>query len=227
MHGLERGYAIITAGYRLAPAVRYPENLFDVKDAMRWVAENAGTYLIDPERFVLAGASAGAHLALMAAFTLGVAVFTREPERIRGAAGYPDYVVRAVVDQFGPSDFLSSDSQFEESGYPRMRPPEPGLPSGPDLIMGAPVSGIPNLARFVNPIDNVHRDVPPVLLLHGRYDPVVPYQQSERLYEKIIAVAGPERAEIDISEEFLHADPGYALPESVERIFGFIDRHIG
>ncbi|NMA25896.1 MAG: alpha/beta hydrolase, partial [Clostridiales bacterium] len=63
--GVERGYAVIGVGYRLVPQIRYPDNLFDIKAALRWTAENAKTYLLDPERTALTGASAGAHLAMM------------------------------------------------------------------------------------------------------------------------------------------------------------------
>lgn len=219
MHGTRRGYAVVAVGYRLAPSSHYPDNLFDVKNALRWVADNADAYLIDSTRFVLAGASAGAHLALMAAFTHGVAAFECAP-------GSPPYTIRAVIDQFGPTDFLSSDGQFEQSGYPRARPPRPDRPDASDMMFGVRKADAPGLVRFMNPIDNVHPGIPPVLLQHGRFDPIVPYQQSTELYERIIAVAGPGRAELDISEEFLHADPRYSAPESVERIFSFIGKHI-
>ncbi|MDR1217721.1 MAG: alpha/beta hydrolase [Oscillospiraceae bacterium] len=220
MHGLERGYAIVAVGYRLAPAVRYPDNLYDVKNALRWVSENAETYLIDRGRFVLAGASAGAHLALMAAFTYGISAF-------EGTSAKPPYTIRAVIDQFGPTDFFSSDRQFEESDYPRARPPRPERGDASDMMFGIRKDDAPNLVRFMNPVDNVHPGVPPVLLLHGRHDPIVPYQQSVELYERIVAAAGAGSAELDVSEEFLHADPRYAEPDGVERIFSFIEKHIG
>jgi acetyl esterase/lipase len=219
MHGLARGYAVVTVGYRLVPRIKYPENLFDVKSALRWLRENADTYLIDPERVALAGASAGAHLALMAAFTQGVAVFEGAP---LGSA----CKIRAVVDQFGPTDFLKSDAQFSESGYPRMAPPPPGEPDGSDVMFGAAKSEIPNLVRVMNPIDNVHPGVPPVLIQHGRYDPVVPYRQSEALFEKISRVADEKRAVLDLYEDFLHADPGFSEEESVGKIFAFLDAHV-
>jgi len=219
MSGIERGYAVIGVGYRLVPHIRYPENLFDVKSALRWASENAGTYLLDPDRFALAGASAGAHLAMMAAFTQGQAAFEGAP--LSGA-----YKIRAVVNQYGPTDFLKQTAQFNESGYPRMRGPDDTSPDSVDNLLGVELSRIPNLARFFNPLDNVHPDMPPVLLQHGRYDPAIPYQQATSLYNKIIQVAGDGNAELDISEIYTHADPGYADRDSVERIFAFLGRHL-
>ena len=217
--GVERGYAVIGVGYRLLPQIRYPENLFDVKAALRWTAENAATYLIDPERTALAGASAGAHLAMMSAFTQGQAAFEDGPPATTCR-------IRAVVDQYGPTDFLKQAAQYAASGCARMRAPDDESPDSVDRLLGVPLTSIPNLARFINPIDNVHRGVPPVLIQHGRFDPCIPVQQGIELYERIVAVAGPDRAELDISEVYTHADPGYADRESVERIFSFLDRHL-
>jgi len=215
--GAARGYAVVSIGYRLVPDVRYPDNLFDVKAALRWVARNAGEYMLDPSRTALCGDSAGAHLAMMAAFTRGVAVFG-------DVAGEPECNVLAVVEQFGPTDFARIYEHFEESGVtPAMNP---GEPSAIDAMLGARAELIPNLLRFYNPIDNVHPGVPPVLLQHGMRDSIIPYQQAAVLYEKITAVAGGGMAELDVNESYTHADPGYASPESVERIYRFIGKYL-
>ena len=215
--GVSRGYAVVALGYRLMPAIRYPENLFDIKAALRWTAENADSYLLDPDRAALAGSSAGAHLVMMAAFTRGQPVFGGKP-------GAPECEVRAVIEQFGPTDFSKIHSHYDESGYARAQSPSDG--SALDTLLGVKAELIPNLIRFVNPIDNVRPGIPPVLIQHGRYDPIIPYQQGVELYEKICAVAGDDMAELDLSDVFLHADPGYAADDSVNRMFDFLDRHI-
>ena len=215
--GVDRGYAVISLDYRLLPNIRYPDNLLDINAAMRWVAQNSETYLLDPSRTALCGASAGAHLTMMAAFTQGQAAFGAQP-------GARTCRVLAVVDQFGPTDFSKIHSHYDESGFPRAQ--IPGAPSALDELLGVSAELIPNLTRFINPLDNIHPDVPPVLIQHGRHDPIIPYQQGIELFEKLIAVAGEGKAELDLSEEFLHADPGYASIESIERIFSFIDKHL-
>ena len=215
--GVTRGYAVISLDYRLTPNIRYPENLFDIISAMRWTAQNAETYLLDPTRAALCGSSAGAHLAMMAAFTRGQAAFGYEP-------GAPSCRVLAVVEQFGPTDFSKIHSHFDESGFARTTAPDDENTF--DIMLGVKADLIPNLMRFINPIDNVQPGIPPILIQHGKHDPVIPYQQAVELYGKILAVAGEGMAEFDLSDEFLHADPGYAAPESVERIFGFIDRYL-
>ena len=219
MGGVLRGYAVISLGYRLTPRVKYPENLFDIKAALRWVAENAETYLLDPTRTALCGASAGAHLAMMAAFTQGQPGF-------EGAAISKTCNVLAVVNQFGPTDFTKMHSHYDESGYPRAQTPDLSVMSGPDVMLGVKVEAIPHMMHFVSPINHVHPGIPPVLIQHGRYDPMVAYQQGMELYDKIVKVAGADKAVLDLSEEFLHADPGYAAEESVSTIFAFLDAHV-
>jgi len=215
--GVSRGYAVVSIGYRLVPDIRYPENLFDVKAALRWVSKNADAYLLDSSRTALCGASAGAHLAMMAAFTQGQVAFGDEP-------GVPTCRILAVVEQFGPTDFVRFHAHYDESGFPRAY--EPGAPNAVDAMLGVRALSISNLRRYFNPIDNVHPSVPPILLQHGRRDPIIPYQQAADLYKKVISVAGEGMAELDISEDFLHADPGYATPEAASKVFDFIDKHL-
>ncbi|MCL1796689.1 MAG: alpha/beta hydrolase [Clostridia bacterium] len=219
VEGVRRGFAVVGVGYRLIPRVRYPDNLFDVKSALSWIAENAGNYLIDRDRTALGGASAGAHLAMMAAFTMGQAAFEPTP-------GRETCRVLAVVDEFGPTDFSKIRAHFDESGYPHAASADSEEPADIELLFGVPAISVPNLLRFVNPIDSVHPGVPPILVQHGRYDPLIPYQQSVRLVEKINALAGDGHAELDLSETFLHADPGYAGQRSIDTIWGFLDEYL-
>lgn len=213
---IKRGYAVLSVGYRLLPNIHYPENLFDVKAALRWTAENADTYLLDVSRCALTGASAGAHLAMMTAFTQGQAVF-------EGAPLSKTCNILAVVDQFGPTDFSKMDSHYDESGYPRVADPNLDEPTPVDMMMGARIKDVPNLLRFINPIDNVHPNVPYLLAQHGRMDPAVPYQQSVEIVDKINSIAGEGHAQLYLSETCLHADPDFALPDSTDCIFGFLD----
>jgi len=219
IEGVKRGYAVISVNYRLTPQIRYPDNLFDVKAAIRWVAENAETYLIDTSRTALAGVSAGAHLAMMAAFTQGQAAFEESTpgESCR---------ILAIVDQVGPTDLGKMQSHYDESGYPRLQPPNPNVLNPYEIIIGVKTDAIPNLLRFINPIDNVHPNIPPVFIRHGKPDPVVPYQQSFELRDRIISVAGPDMAELDFLEDASHVGPEFSSKEGVDKIFGFLDKHM-
>ena len=219
LHGIDRGYAVISCGYRLMPEVNYPDNLYDVKAALRFIQKNAADYMLDTTRLVIAGASAGAHLAMMTAFTQGMPAF-------EGCDDFSSPVIKAVVNQFGPTDFASENLHYEESGYPRMNPPAPVGHCTVDKLLNADTSINPSLMNFVSPIHNIHKDIPPVLILHGKYDPMVPYQQATTLYEKICKICGEDRAKLIISEDCTHADTKYENEPYTTEIFSFIEKYI-
>ena len=216
LHGINRGYAVISCGYRLLPDVCFPENLYDIKAALRFIAANGNEYRLDRKKIAIAGASAGAHLALMAAFTQGQPAF--EGGSVKDAP-----TIRAVVDQFGPTDFLNENVHYEESGYARMNPPSKPGHGIVDALLRADTSKNPALCAFVSPISNVHPDIPPVLILHGRFDPMVAYQQSVTLFEKINEVCGEGRAKLVLSDDCTHADTKYENEPYTSEIFEFLD----
>jgi acetyl esterase/lipase len=143
--------------YRLSGEARFPAPLEDVLAAVDWVRDNALPYGLDAGRVFLWGDSAGGHLALLAALT--------------GTA------VQAVVAWFPVTDLPGMPSDLLDVG---------GVPDlGPDSrearLLGAPVSAVPDLARQASPLSHAHVSAPPVLLLHGTADDLVPAAQSVRL----------------------------------------------
>lgn len=219
LHGINRGYAVISCDYRLLPLVCYPDNLYDVKAALRYIAKFGKDMKLDPSRLVIAGGSAGAHLALMAAFTEGVPAFEG------GETGIAPKI-RAVIDQFGPTDFAAENTHYEESGYARLMPPSPPGQGMADRLLNVDTTKNPGLLNFVTPILNVHKDIPPVLILHGRYDPMVAYQQSVTLYKKICSICGEDRAKLIISDDCTHGDKKYECEPYTSEIFAFIEKYI-
>ena len=82
---VNEGYTVFTTDYRLAPAHPFPAAIDDVRAAVRFFANNAKKYDVDPERIAVLGPSAGGHLAMMAGLHDGAPV-------------------KAVVSLFGPAD---------------------------------------------------------------------------------------------------------------------------
>ena len=212
--GISRDYAVISCEYRLLPEIKYPENLYDVKSALEFLNIHGDEYELDMAKLILAGASAGAHLALMAAFTMGIPAFDGKANR-----NLPK--VRGVIDQFGPADFANEEHYYNISQCPRLNPP--GNPAAKALLCSA-VDDNPGLYRFLSPIENVHRDIPPVLILHGKYDPMVSSLQSQALCDKITQICGPGRSEIHIDPACTHADTIYEGEPYTAIIFDFIHR---
>ena len=187
-----RGVATIAVDYRLSRRARFPAQIEDVKTAIRWVRSVAPEYGVDARRIGLWGASAGGHLAALAALT-GDGQFTPEGSPYLAHSSQ----VQAAVDGYGPTDFLQMDAHRPPPGTPSDDPetlplPRPDLRSAdPDsyesLLLGAPIGTCPELVRHANPIAYVHSGAPPFLILHGLSDMTVAPHQSELLYDALAA----------------------------------------
>jgi acetyl esterase/lipase len=104
-HLARHGHVIMDVAYRLCPDVDFFEMLGDVKRAVAWMKSHAEEYRVDPKRVVLAGGSAGGHLALMSAYA------PDDPALTPADLLNTDLSVRAVVSLYGPTD-LRSTFQF-------------------------------------------------------------------------------------------------------------------
>jgi acetyl esterase/lipase len=165
------GLAVAAVDYRLSGEARFPAALEDVRAAVDWVRENASAYGLDAERVFLWGDSAGGHLALLAALT-GTALTGTALARA---------AVRGVVAWFPVTDLAGMPSDLAAAG---------GVPdTGPDSrearLLGAPAASVPDLARQASPVTHAHPGAPPVLLMHGAADDLVPAAQSVRLAEAL------------------------------------------
>ena len=171
---LKAGYAGASLNYRLSQHAIFPAQIEDVKAAVRWLRANAETYRLDPNRFAAWGSSAGGHLVAM----LGMAGDVKEFEV--GENLEVSSRVQAVVDYFGPTDFLQMDTHRLPDGLVHDAPDSPES----QLVGGAIQEHQDRVAR-ANPVTYVSKDAPPFLIVHGNKDPLVPYQQSVLLNDAL------------------------------------------
>ncbi len=155
----DAGFAWFSISYRLAKDVtQFGVAINDVQNAVQYVRSHAAEYNVDTDKIALIGESAGGQLAAMAA--------------LRGRG---DTAVRAVVALYTPSDLvgLVKNSNYVPS---RIRDSVNGTP-WENLIL----AGLTQLS----PIDNVRRDMPPFLFIHGTEDSLVPFQQSREMCQRM------------------------------------------
>ncbi|GEA81423.1 cellulose binding domain-containing protein [Cellulomonas uda] len=172
-----RGIAVAGVSVRSSSQAKFPAQVYDIKAAIRYLRANAAQYRIDPARFATMGDSSGGWVAAMGALTGGVAAL----EGQIGTTGVSS-AVQAGVDFFGPTDFIRL-AQQDQGGWI-----DHNSPDAPEAqLLGCAVPSCPDKARQADPIRYVDANDPPMLLLHGRADNVVPHAQTEILYDALKA----------------------------------------
>jgi len=156
----EDGYAVAAINYRLAPRYQFPRQTEDVCSALLYLKQHANELSIDTTSFVLLGRSAGAQIALLAAYTMS------------------DPAIKGVIDFYGPADMVW--------GY--SRPANPLVMDSRKVMadyLGGSYEAVPQQYLSSSPIEFVNSHSVPTLLIHGQQDPLVAYEHSVRLDKKL------------------------------------------
>jgi len=148
------GYLAATVEYRLSPEALYPEGVYDLKGAIRWMRANAASYNLDPNRLAVYGCSAGGTLAAF----LGT---TGDVKKFEGGAGHAESSskVQAVVDVDGVLDFTDPAESAKDD--------DPKKPSAGKSWFGASYKEKPELWREASPINYVDKKTPPILFVNS------------------------------------------------------------
>ena len=158
------GWAVANVEYRRTPEARAPAAAADVRCAIKWIVRRAPELGVDASRIVLAGHSAGAHLALLAAFADTSAGLD---------AGCPGAMpaIAGVIDWAGITDVEDLYAGPNVRGWARDWIGE--LPDGAEI------------ARRLSPLTWVHPGLPAVLIVHGDRDAIVPIAHALRLHASL------------------------------------------
>ncbi|HHE07397.1 MAG TPA: alpha/beta hydrolase [Chlorobaculum parvum] len=174
-HLAERGFVVASVDYRLSGEAPFPAALQDIKAAIRFLRANAGQYGIDPNRVAIWGASAGAHLGAMTAFTGKDMDF--DPPGMENAEQSES--VQAFVGWYGPYELRAL---FQQATAPDSSIDA----SGPMRFFGCTPEGCPpGVFAKASPVSYVDAGDPPTLLIHGTSDTTVPAEQSRQLEKRL------------------------------------------
>ncbi|WP_460686937.1 alpha/beta hydrolase fold domain-containing protein [Niabella aquatica] len=187
---IKNGIAAISVDYTLVnKSKHFPVPIADCKDAIRWIKANAANYNLDTTRIGLWGGSAGAHLALLAAYTPD-SMWPGSKELSRYSAS-----VNYVVDNFGPTD-LNQLLQTNASKFKLFLARifvKKLLPIREQLIFAMTGTSIDTEKRKVITtlapyaplayIQSMNRI--PTIIFHGTKDKVVPLKQSKQLHKQL------------------------------------------
>ncbi|MFT5172587.1 MAG: acetyl esterase/lipase [Gammaproteobacteria bacterium] len=200
---VDMGYSVASIDYRLSGQAPFPAAVLDVRDAIRWLSENAREHAIDASQIILYGSSAGGHLAAF----MGLAAHSADREYGHGIdAGS----LKAVISLYGMHDLsigFHHDHPFTEQ------------------FIGAAYVDDPAQYREASPIAHAHCGAPPVLLMHGTIDGSVPVQHSDLLAARLKALGVP--LTYDRIEGWAHCMSWFSpiAERTLWQIFHFLKQH--
>ncbi len=162
------GWVCVPISYRLSPRATWPDHIVDVKRALAWVKANIADYGGDPDFVVITGGSAGGHLSSLAALTANEAEFQPGFEDA-------DTSVAAAVPFYGVYDLLDWNGRGGPAGSVRHME---------RLVLKSSPTADRERWRRASPLywaETRGADAPPMMLLHGTNDSLVPVDGARRL----------------------------------------------
>ncbi|MFM2372031.1 MAG: hypothetical protein RIS85_1753 [Pseudomonadota bacterium] len=185
---LDAGFAVAGVSIRSSTQARFPAQVHDIKAAIRFLRANAARYGIDPARIAIMGDSSGG-------WTSAMAALTGDAPELEGAVGTTGVssAVQAAVALYPPTNFLEMDRWAPTKCSASTPLPKPGFchdnPASPESrLVGCAIQTCKDAVLRASPIRYVTPADPPLMILHGRSDGLVPYNQGERLF-KVLAHA--------------------------------------
>ena len=186
---LERGYTVFGVMVSSQPRYAIPDEIMDLKRAVRFIRYNATTYGIDADKIGITGSSSGGHLSLMIA-TADDITDSKSTDPVDKVSSR----VQAAAVFYPPTDFINfggvnTTGTINQAGLVMAR-----VASAFDFKVWNDTTGTYvsvtdtkkrlAIAKEISPINSVSSDDPPVIIIHGDKDVLVPKQQSESIIAK-------------------------------------------
>lgn len=197
------GYIVVAANYRQAPEYRFPAQMEDCVDAVRWMRTDGKSFGIDPDRIGGYGYSAGGHLVALLGTTSELGKFDRPGDPRNGV----DSSLSAVVAGGAPCEFSwVGDGSFLLKYW-----------------LGGTRNEVPKQYFDASPTNFVTVNDPPFYFYHGQYDLLVPQSSARTLHEKLSQL-GIESS-FDVVPNSEHIIP-FSRLDFMQRGIRFFDRHL-
>lgn len=205
----QHGYAIASIEYRFSQTAKFPAQVLDCNEAIYFMWKNAAKYNLDTSRFVIGGGSAGGHLASL----IGMSVNNHVPAFYNDVKKESKVKIKAVLDFYGPADFNAT--------HGKAVPMDHDSPASViTKLLGASILDRPDLAKIASPVTYVDKNDPPVLILHGDADELVPFFESQ-IFNSWLKLAGV-RSQLVKLPGVGHAGPAFSDPEHQKIVIDFL-----
>jgi len=172
-----RGWVVVASNYRLAPKNPWPAQIEDVTRTLAWIKKNIASYGGDPDCVIVAGGSAGGHLAALLALSADDP--TWRPSDVEGVT---DWSVRGCIPLYGVLEMTGDEEHWR------------GLGRGLRILLEGrvvqqPYDDHPELYQQMSPHHRITRDAPPFLVIQGGNDTLVDVQVARNFVDKFRRVA--------------------------------------
>ncbi|HOU16076.1 MAG TPA: alpha/beta hydrolase [Anaerolineae bacterium] len=224
LEGVNRGYAVVSINYRLSGEATFPAAVSDCKAAIRFIKANASKYNLDANRIAVWGDSAGGNLAAMVGTTGNVTTLNGDNQENLDYSS----AVQAVVDWFGPLNFLEMDAQFAASGITPAMGATSSETSPESQYIGQLITKDPELTQQANPATYINtmtpETAPSFLIQHGTADANVPTQQSIDFADLLTAALGKDKVTLVLLEGAGHGTSEFTAQANLDQVFAFLDQ---
>lgn len=169
---VQAGFAVASINYRLAPEYKMADMIADVRCSVRSFRAHAAEYNLNPDRFGVWGESAGAQLSALLG-TMEDEISEYDNNEFTAFSNR----VQAVVDLFGPSDFIFL---FYDGRKISLGPTTVSIFGSDDIY--------DPIYTYASPTTHISKDDPPFLIVHGDKDEIIPVSQSQEFFKKLLAL---------------------------------------
>ena len=194
----KRGIVCFAIDYRLAPEHKFPAQIEDCREAVKWIRANATEFKVDTERLGAIGYSAGGHLVCLLATT---------GEKPKEENGNVDTRIKAAAAGGAPTDFRS----FPDNG------------KWAEYWMGGDLRTCPDLFRDASATAFVDKEDAPVFFFNGTVDKVVPIAWSQSCYEALKSIG--VKTEMHSIEGAGHMEAARDVA-ALEKAFAFLEAEL-
>ena len=194
----KRGIVCFAIDYRLAPEHKFPAQIEDCREAVKWIRANATEFKVDTERLGAIGYSAGGHLVCLLATT---------GEKPKEENGNVDTRIKAAAAGGAPTDFRS----FPDNG------------KWAEYWMGGDLRTCPDLFREASATAFVDKEDAPVFFFNGTVDKVVPIAWSQSCYDALKSIG--VKTEMHTIEGAGHMEAARDVA-ALEKAFAFLEAEL-
>lgn len=215
-----KGYAVALINYRLSDQSKFPAAIEDVKAAIRFLKANSKKFHINPNKIALWGASSGGNLAALAGTTGNSKVFNNP----KLGNSNISTEVQAVIDWFGPINFLNMDNEFKSLNVNGQK--HDSIDSFESQYLGKQITTVPNLVALSNPENFITENTPPFLIEHGTGDTNIPYLQSTK-FATLLKKKSKNEVKLILLKNAGHGDSSaFDSKENLKVVYDFLDKYL-